>query len=198
MRRAEFVIRALRRGRWPCSVKQKEQLPCCSITVMLYIISVLEVDTVTTYLYQGRRRAWNVKMKIGRFGFRWKMLYICIGKPRTSCKYRASSVSFYSDLLKNRPGDGATTCRIIFSKCFVVFSKCRLVFRKCFVVSRKQPADCFRRLKTLKLKGLDVPFFRFVMLHNLGTEICSREGFSCRRDKEYYAALGPCPVGVIP
>ena len=28
-----------------------------SVTVMLYIISVLEVDTVTTYLYQGRRRA---------------------------------------------------------------------------------------------------------------------------------------------
>lgn len=27
--------------------------PLRSVTVMLYIISVLEVDTVTTYLYQG-------------------------------------------------------------------------------------------------------------------------------------------------
>ena len=85
------------------------------------------------------------------------MLYICIAIPRTSRKYRASSVSFCPDLPKNRPGEGATTCRIIFSKCFVVFSKCRIVFRKSFVVSRKQPADSFRRLKTLKLRPLPLP-----------------------------------------
>ena len=88
------------------------------------------------------------------------MLYICIGKPRTSRKYRASSVSFCPDLPKNRPEEGATTCRIIFSKCFVVFSKCRIVFRKSFLVSQKQPADCSRRLKTLKLKDLGHPIFR--------------------------------------
>ena len=87
------------------------------------------------------------------------MLYICIAIPRTSRKYRASSVSFCPDLPKNRPGEGATTCRIIFSKCFVVFSKCRIVFRKSFVVSRKQLADCFRRLKTLKLRPFPLPLF---------------------------------------
>ena len=88
------------------------------------------------------------------------MLYICIGKPRTSRKYRASSVYFCPDLPKNRPGEGATTYRIIFSKSFVVFSKCRIVFRRCFLVSRKQPAECSRRLKTLKLKDLGHPIFR--------------------------------------
>ena len=88
------------------------------------------------------------------------MLYICIAIPRTSRKYRASSVSFCPDLPKKKPEEGATTCRIIFSKCFVVFPKCRIVFRKSFLVSRKQPADCFRRLKTLKLKDLGHPIFR--------------------------------------
>ena len=87
------------------------------------------------------------------------MLYICIGKPRTSCKYRASSVSFYPDRPKNRPGEGATAGRIIFSKCFVVFSTCRIIFRRCFLVSPKQPADCSRRLKTLKLRALGSPDF---------------------------------------
>ena len=96
------------------------------------------------------------------------MLYICISKPRTSCKYKASSVSFCPDLPKNRPEEGATTCRIIFSKCFVVFSKCRIVFRKSFLVSQKQPAECSRRLKTLKLKDLGHPIFLSLRTGNKG------------------------------
>ena len=110
------------------------------------------------------------------------MLYICIGKPRTSCKYRASSVSFCPDVPKNRPGEGATTGWIVFSKCFVVFSKCRIVFRKSFLVSQKQPADCFRRLKTLKLRGLGRPFFRVVKLQNEGVNACRlrpSQGVAC-------------------
>ncbi len=112
------------------------------------------------------------------------MLYICIGKPRTSCKYRASSVSFCPDVPKNRPGEGATTgwivfskCFVVFSKCFVVFSKCRIVFRKCFLVSQKQPADCFRRLKTLKLRVFGRPFFRVVKLQNEGVKSCRLRPF---------------------
>ena len=107
------------------------------------------------------------------------MLYICIGKPRTSCKDRASSVSFCPDVPENRPGEGATTgwivfskCFVVFSKCFVVFSKCRIVFRKSFLVSQKQPAECFRRLKTLKLRGLGCPFFRVVKPQNEGVKSC--------------------------
>ena len=88
------------------------------------------------------------------------MLYLCTARPRISCFGRASSVSFCPYLPKKRSGEGVTTCRIVFSKCFVVFRKCRIVFSKCFVVSRKQPADCFRRLKTLKLKDLGHPIFR--------------------------------------
>ena len=78
------------------------------------------------------------------------MLYLCIARPRISCSGRASSVSFCPFRPKNRPGEGFTKCFVIFSAGFVVFSKCRIIFSKCFLVSRKQPAVCFRRLKTLK------------------------------------------------
>ena len=96
------------------------------------------------------------------------MLYICIARPRTSRKYGASSVSFCPYLPKKRSGEGVTVGWIVFSKCFVVFSKCRIVFRKSFLVSPKQPADCFRRLKTLKLKDLGHPIFRSARTGNKG------------------------------
>ena len=98
-------------------------------------------------------------MQFCRFAFREKMLYLCIARPRISCSGRASPVSFCPFRPKNRPGEGVTKCFVIFSKCLVVFSKCRIIFSKCFVVSRKQPAECFRRLKTLKLRVLEVPLF---------------------------------------
>ena len=47
---------------------------------------------------------------------------------------------------------GFTKSDLVFSKCFVIFSKCRIVFSKCFVVARKQPAECFRKLKMLILR----------------------------------------------
>ena len=115
-------------------------------------------------------------MQFCRFAFRRKMLYLCSARPRTSRSYGASSVSFGPYRPKKRPGEGVTKCFVIFSAGFVVFSNCRIVFSKCFLVSRKQPAVCFRRLKTLKLKPRDVPFFRVVAHRNEGTEICPGEG----------------------
>ena len=88
------------------------------------------------------------------------MLYLCIARPRISCSCRASPVFFCPFQPKNRPGEGATKCFVIFSAGFVVFSAGRIIFFRSFVVSRKQPADCFRRLKTLKLRPLGSPFFR--------------------------------------
>ena len=80
------------------------------------------------------------------------MLYICSARPRTSCSCRASSVPFCPYRPKNRPEERVTTGWIIFSKSFVVFSAGFVIFSKSFVVSQRQPADCFRRLKTLKLR----------------------------------------------
>ncbi len=90
--------------------------------------------------------------------FARKCSIFALARPRTPRQPGTSSVSFYPDWPNTRPGEGATTCRIIFSKCFVVFSTCRIVFRKCLLASPKQPADCFRRLNTLKLKPLGRPF----------------------------------------
>ena len=91
--------------------------------------------------------------------FAQKCCIFALARPRTPRQTGASSVSFYPDRPKNRPGEGVTAGRIIFSKCLVVFSTCRIFFRKCFLVSPKQPADCSRRLKTLKLRALGSPDF---------------------------------------
>ena len=126
------------------------------------------------------------------------MLYICISKPRTSRKYGASSVSFCPFRPKNRPGEGVTKCLVffsagfaVFSKCFVVFSKCRIIFRMSFSASRKQPAVCFRRLKTLKLRSRNVPFFRVGACRDGGTEICPGEDNSPKGHHEHRLHFRP-------
>ena len=90
--------------------------------------------------------------------FAQKCCIFALARPRTSRQTGTSSVSFYPDRPNTRPGEGATTCRIVFSKCFVVFPTCRIVFRKCLLASPKQPAECSRKLNTLKLKPLGRPF----------------------------------------
>ena len=112
------------------------------------------------------------------------MLYLCIARPRISCSGRASPVSFCPFLPKNRPGEGVTKCFVIFSAGFVVFSKCRIVFSKCFLVSRRQPAVCFRRLKTLKLRVPKAPLFPRRSASGAGDQI--RGG-----DARGYRALAP-------
>ena len=109
--------------------------------------------------------------------FAQKCCIFALARPRTPRQIGASSVSFCPEWPKNRPGEGATAGRIIFSKCFVVFSTCRIIFRKCFLVSPKQPADCSRRLKTLKLRRLGDPISRSVRSANKGA--ATRKADAC-------------------
>ena len=65
---------------------------------------------------------------------------------------RAFSIVFTLFSVEKGPFSGFTKSDLVFSKCFVIFSKSFVVFSKSFVVSRKQPAECFRRLKMLILR----------------------------------------------
>ena len=65
---------------------------------------------------------------------------------------RAFSIVFTLFSVEKGRFSGFTKSDLVFSKCFVIFSKSFVVFSKCFVVSRKQPVECFRRLKMLILR----------------------------------------------
>ena len=106
--------------------------------------------------------------------FAQKCCIFALARPRTPRQTGASSVSVCPNWPNTRPGEGATAGRIIFSKCLVVFSTCRIIFPKCFLVSPKQPADCSRRLKTLKLRDLGGPISRSVRAGGQGR--CNPKG----------------------
>ena len=111
----------------------------------------------TLPLRRGRR---NVKTRKGRFAFRWKMLYICIAGMEKAAPPGLSPLFLPYFWTEKVRFSGFTKSDLVFSKCFVVFSKCRIVFFKCFVVARKQPAECFRRLKMLILRRRCPQFLR--------------------------------------